>query len=41
LTRFDGGVEAPTRAPRMQLRAIATARWLLPVPVPPTRTLLR
>src|SRR5215469_13655766 len=37
----DDGVERPRAAPRMQARAMAMAKWLLPVPVPPTSTALR
>jgi hypothetical protein len=35
------GKEPAARTPRMQERAMAIARWLLPVPVPPTSTALR
>ena len=38
---IDGGEEAAARPARMQLRAMAMARCVLPVPVPPTSTALR
>jgi hypothetical protein len=39
--QIDDVVKATAGAPRMQRRAIAMARWVLPVPVPPTSTALR
>jgi len=39
--KVDQVVEAPTAPDRMRLLAIAMARWVLPVPVPPTSTTLR
>src|SRR3984893_16231094 len=38
---IDDVVEAAAGTSRIQLLAIAMARWVLPVPVPPTRTTLR
>ena len=39
--KIDRGEEATRDPARIQLRAIAIARCVLPVPVPPTRTTLR
>ena len=33
IDEIDGGEEAPRDPDRMQLRAMAMARWVLPVPV--------
>ena len=41
LTRSTTLKKRPRAPPRMQARAMAMARWVLPVPVPPTRTTLR
>ena len=41
LTRSTVVKKRPRDPDRMQLRAMAMARWVLPVPVPPTRTTLR
>jgi hypothetical protein len=38
---IDHVVEPAAGADRMQLLAMAIARWVLPVPVPPTGTALR
>jgi hypothetical protein len=35
IDEIDGREEAPTRPARMQLRAMAIARWVLPVPDEP------
>ena len=37
-TRSTTLKKRPRAAPRMQARAMPTARWVLPVPVPPIRT---
>jgi hypothetical protein len=37
----DDVEEAPLAPPRMQARAMPTATWVLPVPVPPISTRLR
>jgi hypothetical protein len=41
LTRSMTLKNRPRAPPRMQARAMPTARWVLPVPEPPTRTRLR
>ena len=41
LTRSTTLKKRPRAPPRMQARAMAMARWVLPVPVPPTSTTLR
>ena len=41
LTRSTTLKKRPRAPSRMQARAMAMARWVLPVPVPPTRTTLR
>jgi len=41
IDEIDDVEKRPRAPPRMQLRAMAIARCVLPVPVPPTRTALR
>jgi hypothetical protein len=38
IDEIDGGEKRPRDPARLQLRAMAMARCVLPVPVPPTRT---